>query len=119
MEYIIGLVFLIAICVAVFWRTNKAKKLSQETGDMQMVEPKSAALAEVQQNTNQLMIRLEQLSLEEIKDIDKLIEIKDEKLLARIDNLVPDLLQAGNAANNAIQANGEVLYQAIIPAGAN
>ena len=118
MEYIIGLVFLIAICVAVFWHTNKAKKLSQETGDMQMVEPKSAALAEVQQNTNQLMIRLEQLSLEEIKDTDKLIEIKDEKLLARIDNLVPDLLQAGNAANNAIQANGEVLYQAIIPAGA-
>ena len=85
---------------------------------MQMVEPKSAALAEVQQNTNQLMIRLEQLSLEEIKDTDKLIEIKDENLLARIDNLVPDLLQAGNAANNAIQANGEVLYQAIIPAGA-
>ena len=65
---------------------------------MQMVEPKSAALAEVQQNTNQLMIRLEQLSLEEIKDTDKLIEIKDERLLARIDNLVPDLLQAGNAA---------------------
>ena len=118
MEYIIGLVFLIAICVAVFLHTNKAKKSSQETGDMQMVEPKSAALAEVQQNTNQLMIRLEQLSLEEIKDTDKLIEIKDEKLLARIDNLVPDLLQAGNAANNAIQANGEVLYQAIIPAGA-
>ena len=118
MEYIIGLVFLIAICVAVFLHTNKAKKSSHETGDMQMVEPKSAALAEVQQNTNQLMIRLEQLSLEEIKDTDKLIEIKDENLLARIDNLVPDLLQAGNAANNAIQANGEVLYQAIIPAGA-
>lgn len=118
MEYIIGLVFLIAICVAVFWHTNKAKKLSQETGDMQIAEPKSAALAEVQQNTSQLMIRLEQLSLEEIKDTDKLIEIKDEKLLARIDNLVPDLLQAGNAAQNAIQANGEVLYQAIIPAGA-
>ena len=31
---------------------------------------------------------------------------------------IPGLLQAGNAANNAIQANGELLYQAIIPAGA-
>ena len=118
MEYIIGLVLLIAICAAVFWHTNKAEKPSPETDDMQTAEPQPATMTEVQQNTNQLMIRLEQVSLEEIKDTDKLIEIKDEKLLARIDNLVPDLLQAGNAANNAIQANGDILYQAIIPAGA-
>lgn len=118
MEYIIGLVLLIAICAAVFWHTNKAEKPSPETDDMQTAEPQPATMTEVQQNTNQLMIRLEQVSLEEIKDADKLIEIKDEKLLARIDNLIPGLLQAGNAANNAIQANGELLYQAIIPAGA-
>lgn len=118
MEYIIGLVLLIAICAAVFWHTNKAEKPSPEADEMQTSELQSATMTEVQQNTNQLMIRLEQVSLEEIKDADKLIEIKDEKLLARIDNLIPGLLQAGNAANNAIQANGELLYQAIIPAGA-
>lgn len=118
MEYIIGLVLLIAICAAVFWHTNKAEKPSPEADEMQTSELQPATMTEVQQNTNQLMIRLEQVSLEEIKDADKLIEIKDEKLLARIDNLIPGLLQAGNAANNAIQANGELLYQAIIPAGA-
>lgn len=120
MEYIVGLVCLIAICVAVFWHTNKTKKSSHVISVIQEIEPQATDLdmEEVQQNTNQLKIRLEQLSLEEIKDTDKLIEIKDEKLLARIDTLIPDLLQAGNAANNAIQANGEVLYQAIIPAGA-
>lgn len=118
MEYIIGLVLLIAICAAVFWHTNKAEKPSPEADEMQTSELQPATMTEVQQNTNQLMIRLEQVSLEEIKDADKLIEIKDEKLLARIDNLIPGLLQAGNAANNAIQANGELLYQAIIPTGA-
>ena len=118
MEYIIGLVLLIAICAAVFWHTNKAEKPSPEADEMQTSELQPATMTEVQQNTNQLMIRLEQVSLEEIKDADKLIEVKDEKLLARIDNLIPGLLQAGNAANNAIQANGELLYQAIIPAGA-
>lgn len=118
MEYIIGLVLLIAICAAVFWHTNKAEKPSPEADEMQTSELQPATMTEVQQNTNQLIIRLEQVSLEEIKDADKLIEIKDEKLLARIDNLIPGLLQAGNAANNAIQANGELLYQAIIPAGA-
>lgn len=118
MEYIIGLVLLIAICAAVFWHTNKAEKPSPEADEIQTSELQPATMTEVQQNTNQLMIRLEQVSLEEIKDADKLIEIKDEKLLARIDNLIPGLLQAGNAANNAIQANGELLYQAIIPAGA-
>lgn len=38
-----------------------------------------------------------------------------------MNNLVPGLAQAGNTANNAVQAvqtNGEVLYRAIIPAGA-
>ena len=120
MEYIIGLVLLIAICVAVFFHANKAKESSQAISNIQEIELQATDMdmEEIQQNTSQLMIRLEQLSLEEIENPDKLIEIKDEKLLARIDNLIPDLLQAGNAANNAIQANGEVLYQAIIPAGA-
>ena len=62
------------------------------------------------------------LPAEVIKDENALVEITDSKVLAHVNNLVPGLAQAGNAANNAAQAvqaaNGGVLYRAIIPAGA-
>ena len=52
----------------------------------------------------------------------KLVEIIDGKVLERVNNLVPRLALAGNAVNNAAQAvqaaNGEMLYHAVIPAGA-
>lgn len=70
---------------------------------------------------NQLVIQLEQLPAEALTDESKLMEITDSKVLARVNNLVPELFKAGNAAGNAVQAvqaNGQVLYQAIIPAGA-
>ncbi|QUN37806.1 hypothetical protein KEC93_11490 [Clostridium beijerinckii] len=70
---------------------------------------------------NHLMIQLEQLSLDSIPDETKLMEITDSKVLAQVTNLIPELFKAGNAAGNAVQgakANAEVLYRAIIPAGA-
>ena len=70
---------------------------------------------------NQLVIQLEQLPAEALTDESKLMEITDSRVLARVNNLVPELFKAGNAAGNAVQAvqaNGQVLYQAIIPAGA-
>jgi len=118
MEYIIGLALLLVICAIVFWYRHKRKIQPVDVATMQPLEPQPASIEGSQFTPNQLMVRLEQLSPEEIKDSGKLIEIKNEKLLARIDNLVSDLLETGNAAQNAIQARGEVLYQAIIPAGA-
>ena len=65
---------------------------------------------------------MEMLPAEVIKDESALVEITDSKVLAHVNNLVPGLAQAGNAANNVAQAvqatNGGVLYRAIIPAGA-
>lgn len=65
---------------------------------------------------------MEMLPVEAIEDESRLVEITDSKVLAHVNNLVPGLAQAGNAVNNAEQAvnaaNGEVLYRAIIPAGA-
>ena len=61
------------------------------------------------------------LPAETIPDEGRLVEITDSKVLAHVNNLVPGLAQVGNAANNAaqaVQANGEVLYRAIIPSGA-
>ena len=70
---------------------------------------------------DELIIPIEMLPAEVIPDENHLVEITDSKVLARVNNLVPGLAQAGNAVNNAaqaVQANGEVLYRAIIPAGA-
>ena len=61
------------------------------------------------------------LPAEEIPDESRLVEITDSKVLARVNNLVPGLAQAGVAGTNAVQAakaRNEVLYRAIIPAGA-
>lgn len=62
------------------------------------------------------------LPAREIKDESRLVEIADSKVLAHVNNLIPGFAQAGNAVNNAAQVvqdvNSEVLYRAIIPAGA-
>lgn len=105
MEYIIGFVFLITICVAIFWRKSKTRTSTEEAINMQPLEFQPPTMEACQHSANQLMVRLEQLSLEEFKEDDKLIEIKDEGLLARIDNLVPELLQVGNAANKVYSRN--------------
>lgn len=68
-----------------------------------------------------LIIQVEMLPTEIISDESGLVEITDSKVLARVNALVPGLVQAGNAVNNAVQAaqaQGQVLYRAIIPTGA-
>ena len=71
--------------------------------------------------SNDLVIKIETLPIEAIKDENDLIEITDNKVLARVNNLIPGLIQTGNTANNLILAaqatKNEVLYRAIIPAG--
>lgn len=79
-------------------------------------------LAMLIHQTDELVIQMEMLPAEAIKDESRLVEITDSKVLAHVNNLVPGLAQAGNAVNNTAQAvkaaNGEVLYRAIIPTGA-
>ena len=69
----------------------------------------------------ELVIRMELLPAESIPDESQLVEITDSRVLTHINNLIPGMAQAGNAVNNVVQATqgaGEVLYRAIIPAGA-
>lgn len=79
--------------------------------------------APIQESQGELSIRFEDLPALTEKEEAALVEIKDQKLLARIDNAVPGALQVmGNAgaaqnAQQAIQNMGQ-LYQAIIPQGA-
>lgn len=73
-------------------------------------------------DSNDLVIEIEMLPVEAIKDENSLVEITDNKVLAQINNLIPNLVQVGNAINNSMLAsqvikNG-VLYKAFLPAGA-
>ena len=66
---------------------------------------------------NKLSIQMESFLMESFVDNTDLVEIKDSTVLARIDNLIPGLAQSGVATANALDASGEIVYRAIIPAG--
>jgi hypothetical protein len=120
MEYIfIGVIVFFALVLGgVFWWNSQKNKRSFETNVIQNQEIKMSSSTLIEDEMNKLMIYLEQLPEEAISNEKNLMEITDSKILAHINNLVPGIFQAGNAAVNAIQTNGQVLYQAIIPAGA-
>lgn len=125
MEYIgIGIVIAVAIAAGIIIYTKFNKREAIPSGDLVSVSTKTSGkdeLAEIHQE-NELIIQMEMLPAEAIDDETKLVEITDSKVLAHVNNLVPGLAQASNAVNNAAQAvqaaNGEVLYRAVIPAGA-
>ena len=125
----VGIVIAVAIAVAIaagiiiYTKFTKCENIP--SGDLvsapSTVTSGKDGLAEIHQE-NELIIQMEMLPAEAINDETKLVEITDSKVLAHVNNLVPGLAQAGNAVNNAAQAvqaaNGEVLYRAVIPAGA-
>ena len=126
MEYIgIGIVIAVIIAAGIIIYTKFKKRDSTSSNDLVPGASKAISgkyeLAEIHQE-NELVIQMEMIPAEAIDDETKLVEITDSKVLAHVNNLVPGLAQAGNAVNNAAQAvqaaNGEVLYRAVIPAGA-
>lgn len=115
---IIGICVLAAIIfgVAVFQKQKKASvSLAANTtvGSVKTIPD--------DQKEQSFAIQLEMLPAKAIPNEGRLVEITDSRVLAHIDNLIPGVAQAGNVVNNAVQAvqgSGEVLYRAIIPAGA-
>lgn len=124
MEYMIIGVCIVAIVVigAVVILKSKIKATNSLSPSEVSTDTSSRATSMVQDTASQeFRIQVEMLPTETISDESKLIEITDSRVLARVNSLVPGLVQAGNAINNAVQAaqtQGEVLYRAIIPAGA-
>lgn len=122
MEYIgigICVIAVVAICIFVIQRKNNIQEENPSTEIKANAE--EYAITTSNDAPAELVIEMEMLPAEAIKDENALVEITDSKVLAHVNNLVPGLAQAGNAANNAAQAvqtNGEVLYRAILPAGA-
>ena len=121
---LIGIV-LIAVVAGIFF-LKKRPRTSSEDNPSEMASKGLVAgqtRVPVQKPHEELSIRFEDLPTLTEKEEAALVEIKDQKLLARIDNAVPGALQViGNAgaaqnAQQAIQNMGQ-LYQAIIPQGA-
>lgn len=124
MEYIvigICLIAIVAIGARIFFKP-KSKDTVTPTVSVSPKEDEELSLSALQgESAHDLVIQVEMLPAEAISEEGSLVEITDSKVLARVNNLIPNLVQAGNAVNNAVQAveaQGEVLYRAIIPAGA-
>ena len=124
MEYV---VFSITIVVAIFVGVvllKKYRKTNTATSfgrDLILSSKKDGDLINSDSDFQELMIRLETLPAESIPDQNKLVAITDSTILARVNNLVPELAQIGNSARNTVQAvkkSGEVLYKVVIPNGA-
>lgn len=122
MEYIIIGVCIIAVVGAGIFFRAKLKTTETPTSSVPSKAEDELSLTAPQDETgHDLVIQVEMLPAEAISGEGSLVEITDSKVLARVNNLIPNLAQAGNAVNNAVQAvqaQGEVLYRAIIPAGA-
>ena len=124
MEYIvigICLIAIVAIGARIFFKP-KSKATVTPTVSVSPKEDEERSLSAPQgESAHDWVIQVEMLPAEAISEEGSLVEITDSKVLARVNNLIPNLVQAGNAVNNAVQAveaQGEVLYRAIIPAGA-
>lgn len=124
MEYIIIGVCIVAIVVlgTVVILKSKTKATNTLSTSAVSMDISSRATSMLQDtDAQEFRIQVEMLPTEIIGHESELIEITDSRVLARVNNLIPGLVQAGNAINNAVQAaqaQGEVLYRAIIPAGA-
>lgn len=128
MEYVVVGICIVAVVAIVALLTYKEKRVSSPEGEDisdkdsgTIITKQTSELYQSDQKLNELVIQMEMLPTEAIPDESRLVEITDSKVLARVNNLVPGLAQAGVAGTNAVQAakaGNEVLYRAIIPVGA-
>ena len=128
MEYVaigVCLIAIIAIGVILYQRKKKESTTGSFVPNTVIVPApasKGKLILPAQEDAPQeISIHIEMLPAELVPEGSQLAEITDSKVLAHVNQLVPNLAQAGNTVNNAVQAaqaNGEVLYRVIIPAGA-
>ena len=128
MEYVvvgICIVAVVAIAALLIYRRKRMNSLEGERKSDQdsgaIITQQTIELSQSDPKLDELVIQMEMLPAEVIADENKLVEITDSKVLARVNNLVPGLSQVGVLGSNAVQAakaGSEVLYRAIIPAGA-
>lgn len=127
MKYVVVGICIVAVVAIVALLIYRRKRMSSPEDESKfdldsgaIITQQTTELSQSDQKLDELVIQMEMLPVEAIADEGKLVEITDSKVLARVNNLVPGLAQAGVAGSNAAQAakaGNEVLYRAIIPAG--
>lgn len=121
MKYIILGIIIVVVVIVARMVTLKWKKKTSSEEFVQTENAKCESSVETVILPSQPpVIRLETITHENVPSEKSLIEIPDSKVVAQINNLIPELAQVGNSVNNAaqaVQANGEVLYRVIIPSG--
>ena len=127
-EYVVVGICIVAVVMIAAFLINRLKKTnipedenSSDLNNSAMIVKKTSKLSQPNQKLDELVIQMEMLPVEAISDDSKLVEITDSKILGRVNNLFSGLVQASIAGSNAVQtakAGSEVLYRAIIPAGA-
>lgn len=127
-EYVVVGRCIVAVVMIAAFLINRLKKTnipkdenSSDLNNSAMIVKKTSKLSQPDQKLDELVIQMEMLPVEAISDDSKLVEITDSKILGRVNNLFSGLVQASIAGSNAVQtakAGSEVLYRAIIPAGA-
>lgn len=120
MEYIIIGIFAAVILtfgvvmILKFRKKSKTAALSIEVDNKAELETEILVGSE----QNDLVIQPELLPADFVIDNAKLVEISDNRVIAQVNNLIPELAQIGNSVNNAVQTlQAGNLYRAIIPAG--
>ena len=127
-EYVVIAICIVAVASIVALLMYRKKSIGSPKGENtsrrgggEIISKQTSKLSQPDQQANELAIQVDMLPAEAVSDDSGLVEITDNKVLARVNNLVPAFAQAGVAAANAVQAvkaGNEVLYRAIIPAGA-
>lgn len=87
------------------WFSKRGKRSDDE--DLQILHD----------NGTQGLISVRRISEEVDFSESELVEIKDQRIIAHLNNAIPDLAQAALHMQNGIQYGGKVLYEAIIPQG--
>lgn len=110
---LIFIVIIVLVGVVMVLKKTKNKSVKelqpkQETGNELIIDNNS---------TNELQVQFNMLS--EIREVDesRLVEIKDNKLLEKINNLIPETFKTATTIDNAIQDTPKTLYEVIIPSG--
>ncbi len=113
-NFVILLIILFLVALACAYVLTKKKNTSIKSNE----STDNTSIAISQSKT--VAIRIEALPSTSIPESTKMVEVKDKKILAKIDAIAPQLADVGRQTGKiakAAEEHGEVLYQAIIPAG--
>lgn len=114
MKLTIILITMVVFAIVIFYVFKSRKKTNDKNTVLQSFELPTS----INSTNNKLAVKFDMLPIETAIDENKLVEIKDKKVIARIVDAVPEMAQAGVSVGNAVKNNAQVLYQAIIPNGA-